>query len=67
MFACGLLAWASWPPLVRAWSNNEFLGIEGVFTFPMWPMRSVVILGAVLAAVQYALLVVQDLREAASE
>ena len=62
IFACGLIAYASWPPLLRAWNNNEFLGIEGVFTFPMWPMRAVVVLGAALAAVQYALLVWHDLR-----
>lgn len=64
VFACGLIAYASWPPLLRSWNNNEFLGIEGVFTFPTWPMRGVVVLGSVLAAVQYLLLVVQDLREA---
>lgn len=64
IFACGLIAYASWPPLVRAWNNNEFLGIEGVFTFPMWPMRGVVVLGSVLAAVQYALLAWQDFRGA---
>jgi TRAP-type C4-dicarboxylate transport system permease small subunit len=64
IFACSVIAYASWPPLVRAFNNNEFLGIEGVFTFPMWPMRAVVVLGSVLAAVQYALLAWQDLREA---
>lgn len=62
VFACGLIAWASWPPLVRAWVNSEFLGIEGVFTFPMWPMRAVVILGSLLAALQYVLLALEDLR-----
>lgn len=64
IFACGLIAYASWPPLLRSWNNNEFLGIEGVFTFPTWPMRGVVVLGATLAAVQYLLLVWHDLREA---
>jgi TRAP-type C4-dicarboxylate transport system permease small subunit len=67
VFACGLIAYASWTPFVRAWTNSEFLGIEGVFTFPMWPMRAVVILGASLAAVQYALLALQDFREAGRE
>ena len=65
VFACGLIAYASWPPLLRAWNNNEFLGIEGVFTFPTWPMRGVVVLGSVMAALQYALLVWQDLRDSA--
>lgn len=64
IFACGVIAYASWGPLVRSWTNSEFLGIEGVFTFPTWPMRGVVVMGAVLAAVQYALLAVQDWREA---
>jgi TRAP-type C4-dicarboxylate transport system permease small subunit len=67
VFACGLIAWASWTPFARSWANNEFLGIEGMFTFPMWPMRAIVILGATLAAVQYALLVVQDLKESSHD
>ncbi len=59
--ACGVLAWASWPMLSRAWEDQEFFGIEGVFTFPVWPMRAVVVLGASLAAVQYLLLALEDL------
>ena len=61
VFACGLIAYATWPMLARAWSDSEFWGIEGVFTFPTWPMRAVVWLGATLAAVQYVLLAWQDL------
>lgn len=64
VFACAVIAYASWKPLVRAWTDSEFLGVEGVFTFPIWPMRAVVVLGAALAAVQYLLLALQDLREA---
>jgi TRAP-type mannitol/chloroaromatic compound transport system permease small subunit len=64
LLACGLIAWASWPNFVRSWANNEFLGVEGVFTFPTWPMRGVVVLGAALAAVQYGLLMLQDWRAA---
>ena len=67
VFACAVIAYASWKPLVRAWTDSEYLGVEGVFTFPIWPMRVVVVLGAVLAAVQYLLLVMQDLKESAGE
>ena len=55
-----------WPLATRAWANSEFLGVEGVFTFPTWPMRYVVVLGAALAAVQYALLAWHDLRASGS-
>ena len=61
VFACGVIAYATWPVLTRAWTDSEFFGVEGVFTFPTWPMRAVVVLGATLAAIQYLLFVVQDL------
>ena len=64
IFACGVIAYATRPLLSRAWGNDEFLGIEGIFTFPTWPMRLVVLGGAALAAIQYALLAIQDWREA---
>lgn len=66
IFACGVIAYATWPIAARAWTNSEFLGVEGVFTFPTWPMRFVVVLGAALAALQYALLVWHDLRASGS-
>lgn len=64
VFACAVIAYASWPMLRKAWSADEFLGVEGVFTFPIWPMRLVVVVGAALAAVQYVLLAVQDWTQA---
>lgn len=66
IFACGIIAYATWPIAVRSWVNSEFLGIEGVFTFPTWPMRFVVVLGAALAAIQYALLAWHDVRASAN-
>ena len=62
IFACGVIAYATWPLLTKAWIDSEFFGIEGVFTMPVWPMRAVVFVGAALAAVQYLLLVIQDLK-----
>lgn len=63
VFACAVIAYATWPLFQRAWTNSEFLGVEGVFTFPTWPMRLVVFVGASLAALQYAVLVWHDLRD----
>jgi len=67
VFACAVIVYASWPMLARAWRDNEFLGIEGVFSFPIWPMRLVVCIGAALAAIQYGLLMWQDFSEAQLE
>lgn len=65
-FACGVIAYATWPVFLRAWRFDEFIGIEGIFTFPSWPMRFVVLLGASLAAIQYLILVWQDARACAT-
>lgn len=62
IFACGVIAYASWTPLVRSFNEAEYLGVPGVFTFPLWPMRAIVVLGAALAALQYLLLAIDDLR-----
>jgi TRAP-type mannitol/chloroaromatic compound transport system permease small subunit len=64
IFACAVIAYATWPMLQKAWQGDEYLGVEGLFTFPLWPMRAVVVLGAGLATIQYALLALQDWREA---
>jgi TRAP-type mannitol/chloroaromatic compound transport system permease small subunit len=64
VFACAVIAYATWPMLDKAWRADEFLGVEGVFTFPVWPMRLVVVIGAALAAAQYVLLAVQDWTDA---
>lgn len=67
MLACAAIAHASWPMLARAWRDAEFLGVQGLFSFPTWPMRAVVVLGAALAAVQYLLLALQDLADSVHE
>lgn len=64
---CAGIAVASWPLLARAWAESEFSGIEGVFTFPVWPIRAVVLLGGALAALQYLLLAWSDLCGAGDE
>lgn len=65
VFACGLIACATWPLVMRAFAREEFLGVRGLVSFPSWPLHAVVLLGSALASLQYALLAWQDLRAAA--
>ena len=51
MFA--LIVRATWPLFARAVQRNEFFGVEGVFTFPTWPVRVIIIVGAVVVTVAY--------------
>lgn len=61
-FVCGVLVYASWPKLAAAWQTAEFIGVEGIFTAPIWPMRLFVVAGSLLTALQYLVFVVEDLR-----
>ena len=44
-----LLVQASWPKLIRAYNESELVGIPGEFSFEVWPLRVLVILGSSIA------------------
>ena len=45
------IALGSWPDLVSAWATNEFAGVEGIFTMPVWPIKVLIVAGSAAAAV----------------
>jgi TRAP-type mannitol/chloroaromatic compound transport system permease small subunit len=57
----GLLAYASWPGLLDALGGREFFGVPGIFTIPTWPFRGIIFIGAVVAAIVYVALAVEEL------
>lgn len=61
---CAILFYATWPKFVQAWTNDEFIGIQGVFTAPTWPVRLLVLAGLAVTGVQYLLITLADLRAA---
>jgi TRAP-type C4-dicarboxylate transport system permease small subunit len=50
----GLIVWGSYEPMLHAIRSGEYEG-EGALRVPVWPARIVVIIGAVLVVVSYAL------------
>lgn len=49
-----VIVYGSIDPLAHAWSSGEYEG-EGALRVPTWPARLVVLVGAALAALNYAL------------
>lgn len=47
------IAMSAWPGLQSAFSGREFFGVQGLFTIPTWPVRAIIVLGAVVSAVVY--------------
>jgi TRAP-type mannitol/chloroaromatic compound transport system permease small subunit len=56
------ITYASWRFLLRAWNNEETYGTAGVFEFPQWPLRAVIVLGAFWTAVEFGRLLWSNLR-----
>lgn len=47
--AMALIVIGTVPLLINAYQRDYYIGIRGVFTFPAWPLRALIVLGAVLA------------------
>jgi TRAP-type C4-dicarboxylate transport system permease small subunit len=57
----GIVGWGAIDPAVYAWTSGEFEG-EGALRVPAWPARFIVVLGALLAALNYALVAADKVR-----
>ena len=42
------------PELIDAWVNDYFVGEEGLFTAPEWPIKLVIVLGCFVALLHLA-------------
>jgi TRAP-type C4-dicarboxylate transport system permease small subunit len=50
----GLIVWGSFEPTLHAIASGEYEG-EGALRVPVWPARTVVVIGAILVVVSYAM------------
>ena len=59
----GFILWGAVEPALSAWTTNEFTG-EGALRVPVWPARCTIVVGVVLATLNYALLAIQHVNSA---
>lgn len=59
---CGVIFAATGPLFLGAWREGEYLGVQGLFTAPIWPIRLIVLIGALVTAIQYLLHIIADCR-----
>ena len=57
-----LIVYGSVPRFVQAWSENHYIGNQGIFVAPVWPVRLIIVVGCVCLAIQFALLMWRDLQ-----
>ena len=55
-----LIFHASYPFFVEAWTTGEYAGIQGYVSYPVWPVRLIILIGCAVAAIQYCLFAWRD-------
>jgi hypothetical protein len=61
------LAMIALPEFHTSWGNNEFYGVQGVYSVPAWPFRGLIVAGSVAAALCYLLSVPGIIRRASGQ
>ena len=56
------IVYGGWPKWLQAYNGGHFIGNVGVFTFPEWPQRLVLVIGCTMLGIQFALAVVDNIR-----
>lgn len=51
-----------WPKWLQAYEGGHFVGNVGVFTFPEWPHRLILVIGCATMAIQFFLLALDNVR-----
>ncbi|MGE5146494.1 MAG: TRAP transporter small permease subunit [Candidatus Eiseniibacteriota bacterium] len=63
-FLMGLLFFYLFPFFVKDWESDAYSGNRGDFTFPHWPIKLVILIGAAACGIQFLRHVWQDIRTA---
>lgn len=49
--------------LVKAWEIDEYVGAEGDFMAPVWPVKLIILIGSVAAFIQFLLMALDNFRQ----
>ena len=51
----GLVLWGSVPFFVDAWVGDYYIGVEGMFTAPVWPVALVIVIAITVTMIQFSI------------
>ena len=63
----GLVAYASIRILGKDWASGDYIGIIGIATLPTWPFRMFILAGMTVAALEFVVRMISDLRRFATQ
>lgn len=61
-FLMALIFIYNWPLFMADWSRNTYVGVEGYFSLPVWPLKLLILVGSAICGIQFLRGVLGDLR-----
>ncbi len=66
LIGAGLMAilfWSGIPMFTKAWRIDEYVGAQGDFMAPVWPVKMIILIGCVAGAIQFLLMAVGSFKK----
>lgn len=63
----GLIIWGSAPFFIDAWGNNYYIGVEGMFTAPVWPVALIIVVAVAVTMVQFLIMLADHWRQISTQ
>ena len=57
----GLILYGSIPLFIESYNSDFYVGVEGVFTAPVWPIKLIIIIGCAVTLMQFLVFVRRNL------
>lgn len=57
-----LIIWGSVPFFFESWENDYYVGVEGMFTAPVWPVALIIVIAVVVTMVQFVVMLAEHWR-----
>ena len=54
---------ASFPLFTNAWTIDEYVGAQGDFMAPVWPVKLIILIGCAAGAIQFLLMAIDSLKQ----
>ena len=54
---------ASIPLFTKAWTIDEYVGAQGDFMAPVWPIKLIILIGCVAGAIQFLLMAIDSMKQ----
>ena len=58
-----LIIWGSVPFFIDAWEKDYYIGVEGMFTAPVWPVALIIVVAVAVTMIQFLVILADHWRQ----